>query len=372
MNPDPDRKQAATDALREALNARGQQAREQLEARLTEAVQEAVAALTEPPDLPDDLFAPPQASGADDTLPTLRNSIDRLATGEDQVAILNLLVELSASFTERVALFVARRDSAVGWKASGFPTAEIRGVRLPTDGGSILALAAAGGEMVCMEERSVAAPVWEALGCDGASVALALPLSVKKRVVAILFCDGSPDSLRTDALAILGRVAEISLGAVALRGRTVSRIGGNVERRPSQEWEPSPPASRMAPAAAPPTPEVPGFEPPAFQAPETTSEATAQPVSQAASEADSGADDPDEEAKRFARLLVSEILLYNEGQIEEGKKNSDLYRRLRDDLDRSEQMYRQRFKPEGDSPDYFQEEVVRTLAAGDPSVLGPR
>jgi hypothetical protein len=385
MNPDADRKQAATDAIREALNARGQKTREQLEARLSEAVQDAVAALTEPPDLPDDLFAAPEAASTDDAVAVLRDAIDQMATGEDQVAILNLLVDLCSSFADRVALFVARRENAVGWRVRGFGTTDVRNVTLAMDGGSLLAQAASSGDAACMDDPSLAAPVWEALGSDGAPAALALPLSVKERVVAILFCDGSPGSLQIDALAILARVAEISLGAVALRGRTVSRVGSNVERRPSQSWEPSRPQAQLVQADTPPSPAAPAFEPPAFQPPESSGEAemaaAAQPMPDvnpdgthdAVAQEGSANADPQEEAKRFARLLVSEILLYNEPQITEGKKTADLYRRLKEDLDRSEQMYRQRFGTgTGDMPDYFEEEVVRTLAGGDASLLGPR
>src|SRR5262249_54121693 len=49
-----------------------------------------------------------------------------------------------------------------------------------------------------------------------------------------------------------------------------------------------------------------------------------------------------EEARRFARLLVSEIVLYNERQVEEGRRQKDLYERLKEDIDRSRGMYDQR------------------------------
>src|SRR5207253_10988363 len=49
-----------------------------------------------------------------------------------------------------------------------------------------------------------------------------------------------------------------------------------------------------------------------------------------------------DEARRFARLLVSEIKLYNEAKVEQGRKNRDLYERLKEDIDRSRQMYDER------------------------------
>ncbi|MEM7482292.1 MAG: hypothetical protein AAF481_14035 [Acidobacteriota bacterium] len=78
-----------------------------------------------------------------------------------------------------------------------------------------------------------------------------------------------------------------------------------------------------------------------------------------------------EEARRLARLLVSEIRLYNEEQVEEGRRHGDIYRRLKDDIDRSRQMYRERVSQTiADSSDYFQQELVRILGAGDANALG--
>jgi hypothetical protein len=78
-----------------------------------------------------------------------------------------------------------------------------------------------------------------------------------------------------------------------------------------------------------------------------------------------------EEARRLARLLVSEIKLYNEEQVEEGRRNRDVYERLKEDIDRSRQRYDERVDPRIlRSTDYFYQELVRILAAGDSRALG--
>ncbi len=78
-----------------------------------------------------------------------------------------------------------------------------------------------------------------------------------------------------------------------------------------------------------------------------------------------------DEARRFARLLVSEIRLYNEQAVQIGKVHKDIYQRLKDDIDRSREMYEQRVPAEVRSAtNYFFEELVRTLADGDPNALG--
>ncbi len=77
------------------------------------------------------------------------------------------------------------------------------------------------------------------------------------------------------------------------------------------------------------------------------------------------------DARRFARLLVSEVKLYNEQKVSDGRSQNDLYRRLREDIDRSRQMYEKRVKPEvAQRYDYFHHELVNTLAEGDAAKLG--
>ena len=77
------------------------------------------------------------------------------------------------------------------------------------------------------------------------------------------------------------------------------------------------------------------------------------------------------DARRFARLLVSEIKLYNTSKVQEGRRNLDLYERLAEEIDRSRQVYDKRVSPEvAMEVDYYHEELVQTLAEGDPAKLG--
>ena len=77
------------------------------------------------------------------------------------------------------------------------------------------------------------------------------------------------------------------------------------------------------------------------------------------------------DARRFARLLVSEIKLYNEKKVKEGRNQGDIYDRLRDDIERSREMYAKRVAPPvAARHDYFHQELVNTLAEGDSAKLG--
>ena len=76
-------------------------------------------------------------------------------------------------------------------------------------------------------------------------------------------------------------------------------------------------------------------------------------------------------ARRFARLLVSEIKLYNEQKVQEGRQHGDLYSRLREAIDRSRETYNNRIEPSvANRFDYFHYELVKTLGEGDVSKLG--
>ncbi len=77
------------------------------------------------------------------------------------------------------------------------------------------------------------------------------------------------------------------------------------------------------------------------------------------------------DARRFARLLVSEIKLYNEQKVKEGRDGNDLYERLKEAIDRSREMYDKRVQPPVAAKfDYFHYELVNTLAEGDDNKLG--
>ena len=48
-------------------------------------------------------------------------------------------------------------------------------------------------------------------------------------------------------------------------------------------------------------------------------------------------------AQRFARLLVDEIKLYNQVKVAEGRKNKDLYDRLKEDIEKSRGTFQKRY-----------------------------
>ena len=76
-------------------------------------------------------------------------------------------------------------------------------------------------------------------------------------------------------------------------------------------------------------------------------------------------------AKRFAKLLVDELKLYNQQKVTEGRKHKDIYSRLKDDIDKSRMSYDKRYgQTAAGGADYFNQELIRVLCEGDPAVMG--
>jgi hypothetical protein len=144
-------------------------------------------------------------------------------------------------------------------------------------------------------------------------------------------------------------------------------VGGSGAHRaaPAPAPAPPPPVAPEAPKSAAAAPALGGDDRPSTQyiPPPNLSRAAAAPPTEDSKKHD--------EARRFARLLVSEIKLYNESKVEQGRKNHDLYERLKEDIDRSRQMYDERISDDVRKvSNYFYDELVRILADGKADALG--
>ncbi|MBJ6750947.1 response regulator [Geomonas anaerohicana] len=120
--------------------------------------------------------------------------------------------------------------------------------------------------------------------------------------------------------------------------------------------EAPPEAAPEAPAAVPAPPEVPVIEAaeppvveapaaPAMAAPELPVVAPAAPSAPAAAEpAAASAQLPEEQvkARRLARIIVSDIVLYNQAKVEQGVREGSFYELLADDIREGEYLYQQR------------------------------
>jgi len=199
-----------------------------------------------------------------------------------------------------------------------------------------------------------------------------------------------PAYIETEPRAASGRlsgVREVSETSVGISGRLRFESPASQPSPSPLEREEQPafsetiaaasplPLSDVAssPAEEPPaSSDIPGFSPPpappVYTPPAKASKSAQLAASVPGSETEQRAHN---DARRFARLLVSEIKLYNAAKVNDGRRNHDLYERLKDEIDRSRKVYDKRVSPTVAARfDYFYDELVQTLAEGDPAKLG--
>lgn len=307
---------------------------------------------------------------------------------ETQEQILTLLLDAAARCSARVALFALRDGRLTGWSSRGFAEDAARTIGADSfspdacpEFGDALAAATPVEASSLPEAPSLAAIQAE---CRGPWRLEAL--RVFDRPVALLVAGGGDGvSARPQALSILVNFTALRLENIALRLLREFRepaAPAPGDGLPETCEEPKPQAGPTEPAPPPQQAEdAPGAEAAPGAAPEEPGhefgdwagsgfEASAS----SAQTEDSPAGEDERlhaDAKRFARLLVSEIKLYNETHVTEGRQNQDLYLRLKRDIDRSREMYEKRVSPTvADRIDYFHDEIVRILGDNDPSTLG--
>jgi len=216
-----------------------------------------------------------------------------------------------------------------------------------------------------------------------------LPLVLKDKVAALLYADGgSENRLDPAALEVVVMSTSAWLEVTSLRKQAAQK---EMDTAPAMERTAPPPpaapvqtvsafndpfASHSPKHTAKPAPEPEPEPEPAAEVVEVASSASAASAA-AAPAADPFAGlspedaDTHRKAQRFARLLVDEIKLYNQAKVNDGRRHKDLYDRLKEDIEKSRATYQKRYgSTAAASGDYFQKEVVRSLAEDDMSVMG--
>lgn len=293
------------------------------------------------------------------------NAIQESATQTD---ILNSVLDGSTNFAARSILFVMRGESAVAWNSRGFDELATNDLKVNAKKGPI-GEALRDGAMQRSGAADILGDIIDDLGNPVEQQAYLLPMKVREKIPAILYADAGlekPGRLDSHALQLLVRSAALWLEVVSGRRSPQSAA----EAATSESWE-RPDAGvapkRVATSAAPRTHRP---EPPV--APTERVEESVAALTGAPEPAPTGADaETHKRAKKFAKLLVDEIVLYNKQKVAEGRQHRDLYDRLHDDIEKSRAAYNKRF---GSSPaasaDYFTKELVANLAENDPAVLG--
>jgi hypothetical protein len=215
-----------------------------------------------------------------------------------------------------------------------------------------------------------------------------LPLLLKDKVAALLYADGGLE---------IGHLDTASIELLVVSTSAWLELTSMRKQAPKE----SVPYAEAMPAAPPTAQTVSSFNDPfaahapkhramasaaSYEEPAAVEASHAEVVSAAAAAAGlvpgtagahAGATLSEEDAdihrkaQRFARLLVDEIKLYNQAKVAEGRKNKDLYDRLKDDIDKSRATFKKRYgNTAAASVDYLQAELVRSLAEDDITLMG--
>lgn len=296
----------------------------------------------------------------------------RLDSAGNQVEALTRFLEDCGKHASRVALLVERRGRLEIWKATGFPDGDPKGRGVALDGSSIFGRLRDG-----LPQRLAAGnELSAALGAGDASDAVLVPFVVREKVSGAVYADAAGDrsSLDADAVALATWIAGLVVDRLAGRKLVPSPALRGFEsngRIPAAAPEPPPSFASTPPPVEPAAP-IPRDAGIPYPAPAAAARAASEPERPLGGPlAPPPEDERRDEARRFARLLASEIKLYNEGEVSEGRQRGDLYARLRDDIELGRRLYEERVPADVRSgADYYYEELVAILAEGRPEVLG--
>ena len=342
----------------------------------------------------------PHAAGAAAVNPSedggsanLLKAISAIQSGTSQREILRALLDNTVRYSGRGALFVVKAGAATGWQGRGFtkdgddtikdfalnvtvgvPEQALRS-RMPFSGKT--------GDIDPEFVSTFGAPADDHL--------LVLPLLLKEKVAALVYADAGVEGggkLDASAVELLVLATSAWLEVASLRKQAQKEEKEEPAQSTGEKAEsvPAPaapahsdPFAAHAPKHIAPVPEA---IPAPVEIEQPVAVAQAEPVVTGAAAAPAPAPDafanlsPEDadvhrKAHRFARLLVDEIKLYNQVKVTEGRKNKDLYDRLKEDIEKSRATFQKRYgNTAAGAADYFSQELVRSLAEDDTSIMG--
>jgi hypothetical protein len=330
----------------------------------------------------------------------LLKAISAIQSGTTQREILRALLDNTVRYSGRGALFVVKAGAATGWQGRGFtkdgddaikdfalnvtvgvPEQALRS-RMPFSGAT----------------HDIDPEFVSTFGAPADDRLLVLPLLLKEKVAALVYADAGVEGggkLDAAAVELLVLATSAWLEVASLRKQALKEEKEEKEESAEATGEktesaPTPVQAAPAPsdpfAAHAPKHIAPAHEPfvaPPVEIEQPVAVAQAEPVVTAAAAAapapatdafanlSPGDADVHRKAHRFARLLVDEIKLYNQVKVSEGRKNKDLYDRLKEDIEKSRATYQKRYgNTAAGGADYFSQELVRSLAEDDTSIMG--
>ncbi len=300
----------------------------------------------------------------------LRDGAVLIAECRTQTEALEGLLAATSAITPGCGLLILRGTHAMGWSCLEFTAVEnFKRATMDCSGGiAAKVIASCAGVVALASELD---PVFIAkLGLDGSAKVLLIPVRLKERVAALLLAVQQHDS-DLAGVEVLVQVAQLTMDLQAYR-KGVPQPAREAPRAAAAVPAAIPQRAIAAPAVAPIVAAEPAYTTAASEvASRAVVPAAAPVVQEPVVPVAPVLDEAHEKARRFAKLLVEEIKLYNQTKVAEGRARGDLYARLHDDIEKSRGAYHKRYGESVRDVDYFTQELLRILADNNRSAMGP-
>jgi hypothetical protein len=283
------------------------------------------------------------------SIEALERQVKALADAAGPSEVFRCLLEGARLAAPRAAMFLVRKGQIKGWGCVGYtPEATQRQRAFVSAANSGWLGRIASSREIEMERREGSGLDPE-FGQPPVADAVTLAVRIKERTIALLLAERSAEEQPwfPSVLGLLVGVARLRLDLDLARRKLESKSAG-------------------APAAA----ERPGTGA-AAERPGTGAAAQSAEIRPVSETAQPGpADREVEAARRFAKLVATDIRLYNEEAVVQGRRDGDLARRLAEQLSRGRETFERRYGSMGPAGlSLLHEAYVEVLAGGDGELL---
>ncbi len=292
-------------------------------------------------EIPADLLLA-EARSEEAEIQLLNDYVKKISSATTQQSLISSILEGVNCFCSRAALFLLRDDKLTGWKGKGFSGTndEINDEELNK---IFFSLSANTVFKQVLESKKpyagdpVSKPddflIYNRFGGKQPEKILVLPFFVKGKPQAIIYCDASRGkAIKQKNVEIVSLVGELSLDLLPLRQKIMTRVK-------TQEF--------IGPAETGERIESKHME--LIDEMEKTATTTMR----------------ENDPERLARVIVNDVILYNQKVVEDGIRNKNLYEVLKDTLVQAKEMYMRK----AHDVKYFEAQLIHTLARGDKTAL---
>jgi len=289
-------------------------------------------------------------------LPELDRQVHAMSRTSSPAEVFKVLREAAKLAAPRGAVFTVRQGRLRGWSGFGYGADVLHAQRnwkeLPQAGGWLSQVLAERDQVLVYRDGGGE----PSFGQGPADEAAGSTIRISHQPIALLVVERSAgeEPWHPEALGLLVTVAQL-------------RLELDLALRRLQDSEPQAAAvsERIQPATASPAAPIPHSE-------------KTDPVAREVTELELLAEQPPREdatleaARRYAKLVATDIRLYNEEAVVLGRRNGDLVRRLEEHLGRGKETFLRRHGDLGPTGiELLHEAYVQVLAGGDSNLIPP-